>query len=271
MARTKQTQRKHDQSMMAMRNHNRSMPTGRQFNTNRQRNDSPPTNGLELELEVEEDDSSVCNTIITEISEDEKALDDCLFEYTKGNISLDELTQQSNVLTQLSQQTQQTIKSVSTLTDANINPDNTQGKVMKLIKDIMSKIKEESVRPNPQLAVRHSRSIRTDADGEVVLPKYKFTLVSQLHLLKVLYGNIESDIFISYRGMYYMEGGVLCCNYNAVYTMVNRIATIIGVPVQALGISPVPRGKYIYFINMNLCISYHLLIYLNLLHVHRIC
>ena len=79
------------------------------------------------------------------------------------------------------------------------------------------------------------------------LPKQMHRLRRTISLLLSFHDNVKGGIFMSYRALYYVEGGMLCCSYNTSRQLVNKISEMLRVPVYGLGITPHSRGMFILY------------------------
>ena len=90
-------------------------------------------------------------------------------------------------------------------------------------------------------------SNEVNLNGTSHMPPLMYRLRRTISLLLVFLDNIEKNKNMSYRSLYYVEGGVLLCSYGNCIKLVNKISEVLHIPVYGLGITPNSRGKSVSF------------------------
>ena len=214
------------------------------------------TDGTDREAEASifqladgEDDIYDCNKIVENVKEDVLTLNDNLFAYANGVLSSDEVQERdtSNLLSQATFLTQETMDTTTTqlslIKNKRITPEVTKSKLDSFVVDVCNAADGNIVLDKHRKLCPSKDNNANDNNANLRLPSNKFDMFRFIHILIKLSKNVKSDTVMSYRGLLYILNGEFSFNYNTIYNMVNTIATLVEVPVQALGISPNPRGR----------------------------
>ena len=86
-----------------------------------------------------------------------------------------------------------------------------------------------------------------NCSGTTHMPPLMYRLRRTISLLLLFLDNVEGGTSMSYRSLYYVEGGVSLCSYGNCCKLVNKISEVLHIPIYGLGITPHSRGKSVSF------------------------